>query len=458
MLEKKHQTYFKIIDRYDNQSSLLKNNMIMKTKKILFSMILILTTYCFCYGQNITPELKKVLDRADAAKEIAKQSNAKEDWQDVITEYKKAIDIDPTYSLVYYNLGYAYEVTEDYENAIKYYNLYLKLDPNSSIAEQLQTNINKLEYKRDKEKIQITQTANIHGLWKSSLIDSKSGRPFWIFSIDQFEKDIRVTVSPKSYKYKASFTYPTAIVLKEKSNLHFMFTTDNMINPASDLNKAANVFYTLDGLSSAGSSLNAGAVGSILNIATSFSKSAKTNSLYLFSLNIADSNRLVGNYNVKEYVTPAGESTKTTKDSIKSANFSKMEQSELDAIKIKYKSKRSGVGALFLSAACPGLGQIAINKQYVKGTLMMITLATSIVLVSNGKILPGMPILVCLWWYAVIDAPVCAHLINKKFGFACNNIYENQNLCLKLKPNISPILYTSKTAFATGLGLAMSFK
>jgi tetratricopeptide (TPR) repeat protein len=242
--------------------------------------------------------LKKALNRASAAEDIANQSKSKEDWQSVIEEYKNVTKIDPANSLSYYKIGYASETIEDYDNAIIYYNKYLQVDPKSSIAEKVQTNIDKLEYKRDKSKKQVVLSKSVNGLWESDLIDKKTKRPYWIFTIDQFDNDMRVSVSPKSFLYKPAFTFPTAIALKDKNKLHFMFTTDVNINIKEDLNAASSILNALDGVQSAVSSVPViGAAASIIGAVPAKAKNDK--STYIFSLDLSDTTKLSGKYNAK---------------------------------------------------------------------------------------------------------------------------------------------------------------
>lgn len=427
--------------------------------------------------------LQKALNRADVAKEIAKQTNAKEDWQDVINEYENALKINPAYALIYYNLGYANEVIEDFANATKYYKLFLKLEPNSSIAQQIQTNIDKLEYKNDKEKKQVSEKASINGIWVSDL--KKHGRPYWAFTIDQFDNDIRVSVSPKSLYYDRTFTYPTAIALKERSKLHFMYSTDVTVNPGEALRNSANVISALDGVTNVVSSLSsisgaAGAVGSVVGAISSFAKAKRKNSTYLFSVDIADTNKLLCKYNIKKYVAKENKPTKTVYDSIKSVTFIKTTQNDLDAIKVKYMRKRSVAGALFLSFL-PGGGQF-YNKQYLKGALVyaldaiLIGIALTRTEERGGYYYSGDyyppsvvhgaesssgfltlvigPTLVCA--ASIIDAAISARHINKKY-FACNNTSRYNNICFKIRPNVTPIYSTSKLSYASGIGLSMNF-
>ncbi|MGD0710928.1 MAG: tetratricopeptide repeat protein [Bacteroidales bacterium] len=441
----------------------------MEARKTLLSIVLILVTYCFCYSQTLTPELKKALDRADAAKEIAKQSNAKEDWQDAIIEYKKAVDIDPTYAQSYYNIGYISEAIEDYDNAIKYYNKYLALDPKSAIAEEIQTKVNKLEYKRDKNKKQIVLSKSVNGIWKSDLVNPKTGRPYWIFTIDQFDNDMRVSISPKSQFYLTAFTFPTAIALKDKNKLHFMFTTDVSVNPKEALTASSNILNALDGVQSMVSSIPfASTAASIIGAVPAKAKNKK--STYIFSLDLSDTTKLFGKYNAKKYVTPQGETTKTISDSIKTVTFSKMNQYEYDALKTKkiYHHKVSGFGAFCLSLATPGGGQL-LNKQYGKfiylGILPVAAIFSTVMAPEDSggnppaitEILSAMGFLLHI--YSAIEAPIASHKINKENGYASNKIYKNKNLCLKLNPSItSSLAYSGNHTIATGMGLSLCFK
>ena len=430
-------------------------------KRTLINIILILASYCYCFSQNITPELRKALNRAEAAKEIAKKSNIKEDWLDALNEYKNAARIDSTYSLIYYELGYESEAIEDYDNAIKYYNKFIMLDPKSTIADKVQTNVDKLEYKRDKNKKQIQHLANIQGIWKSDWKNGSSGTPFWIFTINQFENDIRVSVSPKSYLYKSDFTYPTAIAKRDGNKLTFMFTNDITINPKEDLDKAANVLSTLDVIQTSRNPLansDFGTAASILKMIPT-AKESNERTTYLFVLNISDSNQITGKCNVKKYVTITGSTkTKTVSDDIAEFKFSRIKQNEIDLIKRKaFNSKRRPGTAFFLSYFLPGGGQF-YNKQYVDGALLAAgRIAGVLLLVTSDDQTLGIIVTASALLLSCIDAPITAIKINKQNGFAFNKIYENKNLSVKLNPNISTINLPSKPFISTGFGLTFNF-
>jgi TM2 domain-containing membrane protein YozV len=465
--------------------------MIMKTKQLFLLAFALLLSYAISYSQTVNPELKKALDRVEIAKKIALETNSIEDWQEVINELKKAESIDKQYGFTLYNLGYAYENINDYDNSIAYYKKFLLVEPESEIAEDLSTKVNQLEYLKDRTKKQTAASENMLGLWKSVETNQYTGTPLWIFRIDKFNEDIRISVLPKSFKYNSNFTYPTAISLLYQNRLNFLFTTDVNLNPQEEMNKLSNVLHAGETVKSVIDPFIPSYFGAAATLvgAIPTKKDRNEQSAYVFNIDVSDSTKLTGKCNVKEYLTVAGQSPKTVLDEIEDYTFVKTNHIEYDAIKVKY-NKRKGAGlALALSfIPIPGIGQF-YNDQYLKGGLVAgSTVLFSILAIATletkthyyreiqngqwvntgvshytkklsnfGALCISLAFYVKL--YSIIEAPISAKKINKKFNLAYNGVYyESNNFCLNISPTLTPFASANKTSAAPGIGLSLNFK
>jgi tetratricopeptide (TPR) repeat protein len=120
---------------------------------------------------EISQEAKRHMARGTAAMKYAKSTA---DYQDAITEFKKAIEYAPDWSDAWFNLGVAQESSGDFAGAIKSFRTYLEKNPKAADRDKVETRIYELEYRqekarkkitRDKEEIQ-RKIAGLSGVWR----------------------------------------------------------------------------------------------------------------------------------------------------------------------------------------------------------------------------------------------------------------------------------------------------
>lgn len=97
----------------------------------------------------VSDEARRHMDRGQAAIEMA---NTPADLDDAVKEFQKAIELDPRWPDPYYNLGMVQNKMERYDDALKNLKSYLQLAPNAKDAQEAKQIINKIEYKKDKER------------------------------------------------------------------------------------------------------------------------------------------------------------------------------------------------------------------------------------------------------------------------------------------------------------------
>ncbi|MBU1043580.1 MAG: ankyrin repeat domain-containing protein [Candidatus Omnitrophica bacterium] len=93
-----------------------------------------------------TDVLRRQMLRAQAAVETAQ---SQDDYAKAIYQYNLAMDVDPNFSEIYYNLGMIQDKTGDYASAISNLRKYLELAPSAPDTQTVQDMIYKIEYKRD---------------------------------------------------------------------------------------------------------------------------------------------------------------------------------------------------------------------------------------------------------------------------------------------------------------------
>jgi TPR repeat protein len=76
----------------------------------------------------------------------------KEDYDNAITAYKKAIEINPKNDKAYHNMGNAYDKKQDYDNAITAFKKAIKINPNNILSkEALSYMENKIEVEKQRK-------------------------------------------------------------------------------------------------------------------------------------------------------------------------------------------------------------------------------------------------------------------------------------------------------------------
>ena len=204
-------------------------------KKTLFILIL-----CFIHSMGwetltaqVSPEIRKILNRASAAMEA-------KDVDGAIEEFKKIIDLDASNAYAFQKLGELNESSGKYKEAIDSYNKYLQLAPNASDVSDIETRRDKLEYKQEKAEKNNAAMAALKSSWKTQQFQAETGKFYFVFDIDEFDGTYRVTLSHLSAFYDPLFVRKTAIAKKEGNTLRFSFSTDQNFNPEQDKAQSLN--------------------------------------------------------------------------------------------------------------------------------------------------------------------------------------------------------------------------
>lgn len=111
----------------------------------------VIFVFTFSFGLNaaeISRDARKHMIRGQAAMEEAKDVA---DYQDAVTEFKKATQYAPEWADAWFNLGVAQEKTGGYADAINSFNKYLDLNPNAADSSEVEARTFKLEYKQDQQ-------------------------------------------------------------------------------------------------------------------------------------------------------------------------------------------------------------------------------------------------------------------------------------------------------------------
>jgi hypothetical protein len=127
----------------------------------LIGMLILLAGVSVAMAGTISDEARRFMARGNAAVEMAKSPG---DYVLAISEFKQAAKLAPDWPDIYYSLGTAQSKIEDYTSAIKSFQRYLELAPQSSKTAQVQDEIYKLEYRRDR----VNVVALLVGTWTAS--------------------------------------------------------------------------------------------------------------------------------------------------------------------------------------------------------------------------------------------------------------------------------------------------
>lgn len=98
-------------------------------------------------AESVSREAQKHMNRGMAAAEIAKSPAG---YEEAIREFEQAVSLAPGWSASYFNLGCVQKEAGKHQEALSNYRKYLELVPNAPDAEQVQTEIDQLEYKLEK--------------------------------------------------------------------------------------------------------------------------------------------------------------------------------------------------------------------------------------------------------------------------------------------------------------------
>lgn len=156
------------------------------------------TTLMFGQESNIK-NAEKHFDRGTAAVEIAESM---EDFNVAINEFEKAKTYAPEWADVYYNLGFIYDKIEKYEEAIKNFRQYLKLSPNAEDAGEVESMLNKIEYKNEKASEKQNKYKDLVGTWDR--YDSETGERLNSYTISYNGNDLEV----QTFTYSGNVSVP----------------------------------------------------------------------------------------------------------------------------------------------------------------------------------------------------------------------------------------------------------
>lgn len=135
-------------DKSDKEEAYMKETNHVKVKFLMACWVIFVFTFSFgLNAAEISRDARKHMIRGQAAIEEAK---TEADYQDAVTEFKKAIEYAPEWADAWYNLGVAQEKTGGYQDAIEGFNKYLKLNPNAADSSEVEARIFKLEYRQEK--------------------------------------------------------------------------------------------------------------------------------------------------------------------------------------------------------------------------------------------------------------------------------------------------------------------
>lgn len=139
----------------------------------------------------VSEDARRHLTRGQAAAEMAKTNS---DFEEALSEFRKAIELAPEWPDAYYQLGVLQDKLGKYDDAYNNLKRCLQLAPKASNARQVQELIYKIEYKRDKAN---QKKVIIDALTGPAAITKKGGSPGGICVVKNFiqeGKDIKANI------------------------------------------------------------------------------------------------------------------------------------------------------------------------------------------------------------------------------------------------------------------------
>jgi len=170
-------------------------------------------------------QAQRHFDRGTAAVEMAETQS---DFAAAAREFEEAVRLAPDWPEAHYNLGLVREKLDDLEGAVSSLNRYLELAPSVADAAAVRSQLNKIEYKRDKRdemmqffdilarpnhsKILVQEegsclqwTKNMVSSGKKILIVNKVKQMYNFKDMRDYANDyFEVNFDKKKYKYKAT--------------------------------------------------------------------------------------------------------------------------------------------------------------------------------------------------------------------------------------------------------------
>ena len=161
------------------------------------------------------------------------------EFEDALSEYKKALNLAPQYPELYKAIGDVHEKlgsTTNLSEAIIYFNRYLELDPNAEDSRTIQDKVYALQYRQEKSAKQDYILDDLSGTWVAIdnleifKTDKKTEQITWlsdfVFEISEIQNTgkYRVTIVEKGSRcYKATITDKTVNIVPQK-DASFNFT------------------------------------------------------------------------------------------------------------------------------------------------------------------------------------------------------------------------------------------
>ena len=142
----------------------------------LFCMVILLfVAGSRSWAEAVSREAQKYMNRGMAAAEMA---NSPSEYEEAIREFEQAVNLAPDWPAPYFNLGWLQKENGQYQESLDSYRKYLELAPNASDTEQVQVEIDQIEYKlekifeeRQKEDRMKEKYSAVLGIWQSEWKD-----------------------------------------------------------------------------------------------------------------------------------------------------------------------------------------------------------------------------------------------------------------------------------------------
>ena len=191
------------------------------TKKIHFSgsclfciAILLFAIGNSTWAESVPREAQKHMNRGMAAAEMAKSPA---EYEEAIREFEKAVRLAPGWPAPYFNLGYVQNEAGNYEEALNNYRKYLKLVPNAPDAEQVQKEIDQIEYRLEK----VSEAAKIRG-WLEGEWGSVETGPFLVrFIVNGDSVNMYYPTTLKTFDRVSMADYETILIKQEGRKIQF---------------------------------------------------------------------------------------------------------------------------------------------------------------------------------------------------------------------------------------------
>ncbi len=111
---------------------------------------------------EVSEEARKHMNRGQAAIEMAKTPA---DYEEAVLEFKKAVELAPSWPSAHYNLGIAQEKAGNLEESVQSLKTYLSLSSDAENKEQVHKIIDQIEYRLERKMKNDARIAPLLGVW-----------------------------------------------------------------------------------------------------------------------------------------------------------------------------------------------------------------------------------------------------------------------------------------------------